>query len=246
MGRIRPAAPFLVIALILALPALSGGALTPLNDLLALGQGGGQEPARAADRSGAPSRRSSPRRARTAGRARSPSPASRAACPRAPATDGLHCNVEPGRPPGHLGRLQGPPLRRRRRATSARSTTRRCCSRSTRSTLDGDARTASRCSTCPTRRSRCRPTTLTEPPMLSPHESLNLNAKRGLLAAVHRQPGDLPRAGLDLRRPQGLPPPGAAVDRAGRAPRPRERVLARTARPSTRPAPRTSRSPRST
>ncbi len=34
----RRAAPFLVIALILALPALNAvGALTPLNDLLALG-----------------------------------------------------------------------------------------------------------------------------------------------------------------------------------------------------------------
>ena len=45
----RRAAPFLVIALILALPALNAvGALTPLNDLLALGQGIGQKPAKVA------------------------------------------------------------------------------------------------------------------------------------------------------------------------------------------------------
>jgi hypothetical protein len=34
--------------------------------------------------------------------------------------------------------------------------------------------------------------TLTEPAMLSPHESLNLNAKRGLLAAVSGNPGTYP------------------------------------------------------
>jgi hypothetical protein len=34
--------------------------------------------------------------------------------------------------------------------------------------------------------------TLTEPPMLSPHESLNLNTKRGLLAAVNGNPSTYP------------------------------------------------------
>ena len=34
--------------------------------------------------------------------------------------------------------------------------------------------------------------TLTEPPMLSPHESLNLNTKRGLLAAVIGNPATYP------------------------------------------------------
>src|SRR5439155_26656769 len=33
---------------------------------------------------------------------------------------------------------------------------------------------------------------LTEPPMLSPHESLNLNPKRGLLAAVDGNPATYP------------------------------------------------------
>ena len=43
--------------------------------------------------------------------------------------------------------------------------------------------------------------TLTSLPMLSPHESLNLNPQRGLLAAELGQPGDVPGARLDLRHP---------------------------------------------
>jgi hypothetical protein len=48
-ARLARIAPFLVTALILVLPTLDAlGALGPLNDLLALGQGGGQKPAMAA------------------------------------------------------------------------------------------------------------------------------------------------------------------------------------------------------
>ena len=42
--------------------------------------------------------------------------------------------------------------------------------------------------------------TLTELPMLSPHESLNLNTARGAARRGQRQPGHLPGPGLDLRR----------------------------------------------
>ena len=59
--------------------------------------------------------------------------------------------------------------------------------------------------------------TLTATPMLSPHESLNLNVKRGLLAAVNGNLTHRARGGGDLRRPRGLPPPGAAVDATRRA-----------------------------
>ena len=47
-------------------------------------------------------------------------------------------------------------------------------------------------------------------------------ARRG-----QRQPGDVPGPRFDLRRPPGLPPPRAAIDRAGRALRPRIRFRAR-------------------
>ncbi len=88
--------------------------------------------------------------------------------------------------------------------------------------------------------------TLTELPMLSPHESLNLNAKRGLLAAVLGNPSTNAGAGVDLRRPRGLPAPGAAVD-ARWSPGSATRAASRpTARRSGPPAPRCSRSPRST
>ena len=69
--------------------------------------------------------------------------------------------------------------------------------------------------------------TLTELPMMSPHESLALNPKRGLLAAVNGNPTTYPGPRLDLRRPPGLPPPGPAVDLAGGALRPRVGLRAR-------------------
>ena len=82
--------------------------------------------------------------------------------------------------------------------------------------------------------------------MMTPHESLNLNQARGLLAAVNGNPSYRARAGLDLRRPPGLPAPDARLDLAGGSLRPRERVLARRQARSTPRAPRCPRSPRST
>ena len=55
--------------------------------------------------------------------------------------------------------------------------------------------------------------TLTEPAMLSPHESVELNTKRGLLAAVVATPRPI-RAWCRSTTSQGLPQAGAAVDRA--------------------------------
>ena len=120
--------------------------------------------------------------------------ASRAACPPA-SGDERACTATSTlvAPPGHLGRLQGLPLRRRRRATSARSTTRRCCSRPTRSTLAA----ASLGVAVLDMSDPAHPVqtdTLTEPPMLTPHESLNLNAEARPARRGDRQPGDLPRA----------------------------------------------------
>ena len=58
--------------------------------------------------------------------------------------------------------------------------------------------------------------TLTELAMLSPHESLNLNPKRGLLAAVIGNPRPI-RAWCRSTTSRRLPPPGAQSTAPGRA-----------------------------
>ena len=92
-ARMRRAAPFLVIALILALPALNAvGALTPLNDLLALGQGIGQKPAKVAIATRAePPFVATPRA--QCGPGSKPEPGIQGRVPAGSASDGLHCNV---------------------------------------------------------------------------------------------------------------------------------------------------------
>ena len=67
---------------------------------------------------------------------------------------------------------------------------------------------------------------LTSPAMLSPHESLLVNEKRGLLGARARQPGDQRRHPRPLRRPHQLPQAEAAVLDQRRGARPRERLRA--------------------
>ena len=69
--------------------------------------------------------------------------------------------------------------------------------------------------------------TLTSPAMLSPHESLLVNKKRGILAAVLGNPGHQPRHRRPLRRRHRLPLARAALlDPLGRL-RPRERLRPR-------------------
>ena len=235
----RRTAPFLVIALILALPALNAmGALDAA-----------QRPVRAR-----PGRRPARRRR---------SPSRSAAEPPFVATPRAKCGPgskpEPGDPgprPRRLGDERAALQRRRWSPTRAPRAASRCCATSTPpghecafydtallfpiNALNLDASSAGVAVLDMSDPAHPVQTdTLTEPPMLSPHESLNLNPKRGLLAAVDRQPGDLPGLVSIYDAQQGLPPPGAAVDAAARAPRPRERLLARTARRSTRPAPAT-------
>jgi len=90
----RRAAPFLVIALILALPALNAvGALTPLNDLLALGQGIGQKPAKVAIATRAePPFVATPRA--QCGPGSKPEPGIQGRVPAGSAASGLHCNAD--------------------------------------------------------------------------------------------------------------------------------------------------------
>jgi len=93
VSRFRRSAPFIVIALMLAFPALeASGALGPLNDLLALGEAGGQEPARVAT-----ARRAEPPLVATpraqCGPGSKPEPGIQGRVPAGSATGGLHCNV---------------------------------------------------------------------------------------------------------------------------------------------------------
>src|SRR3954469_14146425 len=104
----RRAAPFLVIALILALPALNAvGALTPLNDLLALGQGTGQKPAKVAiARRAEPPFVATPRA--QCGPGSKPEPGIQGRVPAGWATNGFPCTVSrvahQGTPGGFKGR----------------------------------------------------------------------------------------------------------------------------------------------
>ena len=215
--------PLLAIALVVP---VGHAAIGPLNDLLALGQAGGQKPDQVADGAASRAAAASPPRARTAGRDRKPGAGDPGPGPGRLGDGRPALQRRPGRPPGHLRRLQGAALRRRAGHECAYYDTALLFPVNALK-LDTHARRASPCSTCPTPRTPVQTDTLTELPMMSPHESLDLNPSARAAGRGARQPGDLPGPGLDLRRRAGLPPPGAAVDPAGRPHRPRERLLAR-------------------
>ena len=221
------AAPILVIAFVMALPIINAsGAFGPLNDLLALGQGGRPDAGPGADPAAGRAAAGCRRRAPSAGRARSPSRASRAACPPARPPSGLHCNVDLRLPPGHVGRLQG--LR------YVDTHGRECAFYDTALLfplnalkLDGDVAGRRRARHVRPRARRCRPRRSPSSPMLVAARVAEPQRQARPARGGDRQPVDLPGARLDLRRPRGLPAPGAAVDAPGRPARPRERLLAR-------------------
>ena len=241
MGRFRPAAPFLVIALILALPVLEAvGALTPLNDLLALGEAGGQEPARVAT-----ARRAEPPLVATprarCGPGSKPEPGIQGRVPAGSATDGLHCNVSLV---AHQGTSGGFKVLR-----YVDPAGHECAYYDTALLYPINALKLDTTSQGVAVLDMSNPAhpvqtaTLTELPMMSPHESLNLNPARGLLAAVLGNPSTYP--GLvsiydvrkDCRQPvlQSTKPVARTATRAAFPP---------TARRSTPRAPRSRRSPR--
>jgi hypothetical protein len=190
MGRSRRAAPFIVIALILALPVLeASGALAPLNDLLALGEAGGQEPARAPTAQRAEPPLVATPRARC-GPGSKPEPGIQGRVPAGSATDGLHCNVDLV---AHQGTSGGFKVLRYLDAGGHE-----CAFYDTAllfpvnalkldSTSQGVAVLDMSDPAHPVQTA-----TLTELPMMSPHESLNLNPVRGLLAAVLGNPSTYP------------------------------------------------------
>jgi hypothetical protein len=187
---IRRTAPFLVIVLLLALPALeASGQLPALNDLFAFGQGDGQEPARAAtERRAEPPFVATPRA--VCGPGSKPEPGIQGRVPAASAREGLHCNVSLV---AHQGTSGGFKVLR-----YVDRSGRECAYYDTAllypvNALKLDTTSQGVAVLDMTDPSNPKQTaTLTELPMLSPHESLNLNAKRGLLAAVLGNPSTYP------------------------------------------------------
>ena len=190
MGRLRRTAPFLVIALILALPALeASGALGPLNDLLALGSAGGQKPERVATvRRAEPPLLATPRA--QCGPGSKPEPGIQGRVPAGAATDGLHCNVSLV---AHQGTSGGFKVLR-----YVDPAGHECAFYDTALLYPVNALKLDTSSVGVAVLDMSDPAhpvqtaTLTELPMMSPHESLNLNPARGLLAAVLGNPSTYP------------------------------------------------------
>ncbi len=186
----RRAAPFLVIVLLLTLPALeASGALAPLNDLLALGEGSGQKPDRVAT-----ARRAEPPLVATprahCGAGSKPEPGIQGRVPAGSAQDGLHCNTELV---AHQGTSGGFKVLRYLDAAGHE-----CAFYDTALLFPVNALKLDTTSEGVAVLDMSDPAhpvqtaTLTELPMLSPHESLNLNPERGLLAAVLGNPSTYP------------------------------------------------------
>ena len=187
---IRRSAPFLVILLLVALPVLeASGQLPALNDLFAFGQGDGQEPARVATaRRAEPPFVATPRA--VCGPGAKPEPGIQGRVPAGAAREGLRCNVSLVAHQGTSGgfkvlRYIDPaghecayydtallyPINALKLDTTSQGV----------AVLDMSDPAHPK-----------QTATLTELPMMSPHESLNLNAKRGLLAAVLGNPSTHP------------------------------------------------------
>ena len=187
----------LVVALALALAARA------MAQRAARPAAGAQRPARArpGQRADARQGRRSQHAARAAAdrhaaarmRRRAPSP-SRASSGRVPAgsdPDGLRCNVDADRPPGHLAAAS-------RRCATSTPPGHECAFYDTALLFPTNALNLDGPSLGVAVLDMSDPAhpvqtdTLTEPPMLSPHESLTLNPKRGLLAAVLGNPSTYP------------------------------------------------------
>jgi hypothetical protein len=182
--------PIAVILIVMALPAIDAVAqLGPLNDLFALGQAGGQQPEKAPiEQRAEPPLVATPRA--VCGPGSKPEPGIQGRVPAGSATDGLHCNVDLV---AHQGTSGGFKVWR-----YVDTHGRECAFYDTAllfpinalkldSSSEGVAVLDMSDPAHPVQTAM-----LTELPMLSPHESLNLNARRGLLAAVLGNPSTYP------------------------------------------------------
>jgi hypothetical protein len=182
--------PTLVILAVLALPALeASGALDPLNDLLSLGEGTGQQPAQVpVERRAEPPLVATPRA--HCGPGSRPEPGIQGRVPAGAADDGLWCNVELM---AHQGTSGGFKVLRYVDAGG-----RECAFYDTALLFPTNALKLDSTSQGVAVLDMSDPAhpvqtaTLTDPAMMSPHESLNLNAARGLLASVLGNPTTYP------------------------------------------------------
>ena len=168
---------------------MAEGPFGPLNDLLALGQGGGQTPDSVpVQKPPAPPMDATPRA--QCGPGSKPEPGIQGRVPAGSATDGLWCNVKVL---SHQGTSGGFKVFR-----YVDSAGHECAYYDTAllfplNALNLNSNGAGVAVLDMSDPSKPVQTDmLTEPPMLSPHESLNLNAKRGLLAAVNGNPATYP------------------------------------------------------
>jgi hypothetical protein len=182
-------AGLLAVALLAPAQAPAQGPLGPLNDLLALGQAGGQTPAAVAvARRDEPALTPAPR-ARCAAGSRT-EPGIQGRVPAGTAAKGLHCNADLV---GRHGNSGGFKVLRYVDATG-----RECAFYDTALLFPLNALKLAGDSLGVAVLDMSDPAhpvqtdTLTELPMLSPHESLSLNPKRGLLAAVLGNPATYP------------------------------------------------------
>jgi hypothetical protein len=179
----------LLVALLAIPPLAANGQLGPLNDLLALGQGGGQTPASTPLQHNAePPLTATPRAQCGPGSHQEPGIQGRV--PAGSATNGLNCNVTLVSHQGNSGGFkvlryvdtQGHECAFYDTALLFPINALRLFGESHGVAVLDMSNPAKPVQT----------DTLTEPPMLSPHESLNLNPKRGLLAAVLGNPSTYP------------------------------------------------------
>src|SRR3954470_15351561 len=182
--------PITVTVVVMALPGIDAVAqLGPLNDLFALGQAGGQTPDKAPiEQRAEPPLVATPRA--VCGRGARPEPGIQGRVPAGSAASGLHCNVDLV---AHQGTSGGFKVLR-----YIDTHGRECAFYDTALLFPVNALKLDGTSTGVAVLDMSDPShpvqtaTLTELPMLSPHESLNLNARRGLLAAVLGNPATYP------------------------------------------------------
>jgi hypothetical protein len=179
----------LAALLITPVAAMAEGPFGPLNDLLALGQGGGQTPNTVpVQKPPAPPMDAAPRA--QCGPGSKPEPGIQGRVPAGSATDGLWCNVKLL---SHQGTSGGFKVYR-----YIDSGGHECAYYDTALLFPMNAYNLNSDGAGVAVLDMSNPSkpvqtdTLTTPPMLSPHESLNLNTKRGLLAAVNGNPATYP------------------------------------------------------
>jgi hypothetical protein len=183
------AAGALAVAFAVPVPASAQGPLGAPNDLLALGQGGGQTPdAVPVQKPAAPPLDATPRA--QCGPGSKPEPDIQGRVPAGSATDGLWCNVTMI---GHEGTTGGFKVFRYIDPAGHECAFYDQTLMFPLNALEFNANSLGVAVLDMTDPSHpVKTDTLTEPAMLTPHESLNLNAQRGLLAAVSGNAGTYP------------------------------------------------------